>query len=130
MVERGSTLVEVLCALAILAVGILGSARLLLLGLAAESRAALREAATLGLADAMEISRAWSGTPPAARVADWQASTQWPQQDRPQTFTATLELLPSGAGEPQALRATLVWGIASADTVSLRTAVFAKAATP
>jgi prepilin-type N-terminal cleavage/methylation domain-containing protein len=130
MAERGSTLLEVLVALAVLGIGIAGSARLLLLGLAAESRAALREAATLRLADAMELSRAWSGATPPARAADWRAAAKELRPDAPQSVTATLELLPASAGQPQPLRATLAWGDAAADTASLRSAVYATAAAP
>lgn len=120
MAERGSTLPEVLVALAVLGIGLVGSAQLLLLGLATESRAALREGATLRLADAAELAWAWSGIPPPARVADWQAAAGALRPDAPQSVSATLEPWPAEGSGLVSLRASVRWGDAAVDATTLR----------
>jgi prepilin-type N-terminal cleavage/methylation domain-containing protein len=130
MVERGSTLLEMLVALAVLGLGVSGCARLLLLGLATESQGALREAAAQRLADAAELSWAWAGTPPAPRVTEWRTSAAALRPDTEGGVTADLQLQTAPGEWPLRLLASLRWGIATADTASLLSAVYATAPAP
>lgn len=130
MAERGSTLLEMLVALAVLAIGVAGGARLLLLGVAAESEAALREAATQRLADAAELAWAWSGAPPAVQLAEWQAAATALRPGLPGAVTATLDPLPALDGGPRSLLASLRWGNTPAASAALRLSVHEAAAAP
>lgn len=124
MAERGSTLPEVLVALAVLGIGIAGCARLLLLGVASESQAAVREIATLRLADALELSRAWPAALPAARLADWQASAATLRPGAPHEVTGSLQRLPAPADGLQSIEVALRWGDTSAEQAALGLIVF------
>ena len=129
MAERGSTLLEVLVALAVLGLGVAGSAQLLLLGLATESQAALRELAVQRLADAAELVAAWPAAPPPARLVEWQANAAELRPDGPSDVSAVLDSLSTPGAQPAQFRAILRWG-SGADNELLRATTYVPVATP
>ena len=128
MAERGSTLLEVLVAMAVLGLGVAGAVQLLLLGLASESQAAVREGAVQRLADAAELIAAWPAAVPAARLAEWQSGAAGLRPDA--AVAATLEAVSSPGAQPAQLRTSVRWGSGAGDAESLLPSVYVPLAAP
>ena len=121
---RGSTVLEVLIALALLATAVAGFTQLLLLTLATESRAAWREGATLLLADAHELQQAFSAMPPAVRINEWQANVRGLRPADAYVVTAALQRLPDPAAALTRLRGSVHWSDAGSDQLALTGAAY------
>lgn len=130
MAERGSTLLELLVALAVLTIGITGNARLLLLAVSTESQAQPREIATQRLADALELLNAWSGSPSTARISEWRTAVGESARGAVPAIFASLETLPAAGSTPSRWLATLQWGSSPTQSASLPVDIYIPARPP
>ena len=128
--ERGSTLLELLVALAVLTIGIAGNARLLLIAVTTESQIQPREAATRRLADALELLDAWNGSPPAARISEWRTAFSESASSAAPATLASLETLPAAGNSPSRWLATLQWGTTPTQSASLPADIYVPARPP
>lgn len=130
MAERGSTLLELLVALAVLTIGIAGNARLLLLAVTTESQSQPRETANQRLADALEMLNAWNGSPPLARISEWRTAVRESARGAASGMLASLEALPTAGSTAARWRATLQWGSTPTQSISLPADIYAPARPP